>query len=88
MNWINNIIEILDMISNGIDPATGEIIDIEELKKDSAFQSSLKKLNLTCGKTRSGSTYAQFETTYPNHAVIMTEGYFFAAHNKSAFVHC
>ena len=86
MNWINNIIEILDMISNGIDPSTGEIIDIEELKKDSAFQSSLKKLILTCGKTRSGSTYTQFETAYPNHAVIMTEGYFFAAHNKSAFV--
>lgn len=86
MRGINNITELLDMISNGIDPSTGEIIDIEELKKDSAFQSSLKKLNQAFGKIRSGSTYAQFEATYPNHAIIMTEGYFFAAHNKSAFV--
>ena len=86
MSGINNMIEVLDMISNGIDPLTGEVVDVENLKKDSAFQNALKKLIQTYRKTSTGGVYAQFEATYPKHAIIMTEGYFFAAHNKSAFV--
>ena len=86
MSGINNMIEVLDMISNGIDPLTGEVVDVENLKKDSAFQNALKKLIQTYRRTSTGGVYAQFEATYPKHAIIMTEGYFFAAHNKSAFV--
>lgn len=86
MSGINNTIEVLDMISNGIDPLTGEVVDVENLKKDSAFQNALKKLIQTYRRTSTGGVYAQFEATYPKHAIIMTEGYFFAAHNKSAFV--
>ena len=86
MSGINNMIEVLDMISNGIDPLTGEVVDVENLKKDSAFQNALKKLIQTYRRTSTGGVYVQFEATYPKHAIIMTEGYFFAAHNKSAFV--
>ena len=86
MSCVNNIIEILDMISKGVDPSTGEIVDTETLKKDAAFQGALKRLLLSYRRTSAGGVYAQFETAYPKHAIIMTEGYFFAAHNKSAFV--
>ena len=51
MSGINNMIEVLDMISNGIDPLTGEVVDVENLKKDSAFQNALKKLIQTYRRT-------------------------------------
>ncbi len=86
MRGINRIIETLKMLSNGIDPSTGEVIDIEELKQDAAFQSALKNLLQTYKKSGTGGIYSQFEAAYPKHAIIMTEGYFFSAHNKSAFV--
>ena len=86
MSGISNMIEILDMISKGIDPSTGEVVDVEVLKKDPSFHGALKRLTQTYRKTSTGGAYAQFEAAYPKYAIIMTEGYFFAAHNKSAFV--
>ena len=44
MSGINSIVETLNMISDGIDPSTGEIVDIEEAKKDPALQSAIKRL--------------------------------------------
>ena len=63
MSGINNMIEVLDMISNGIDPLTGEVVDVENLKKDSAFQNALKKLIQIYRRTSTGGVYAQFEAT-------------------------
>jgi len=86
MDWVKSITDILTMISEGIDPTTGEIINVEDLKNDPGFQIALKKVERTYDKNRSGSVYARFEAEYPKHAIIMTEGYFFAVHNKSALV--
>lgn len=86
MEWKKNITDTLKMISEGVDPLTGEVVDIKELKQDPAFQSALRDLVRACGNSRSGSKYAQMEAAHPEYAVIMAEGYFFAAHNKSAFV--
>lgn len=77
MTGINRIVETLNMISDGIDPSTGEVIGIEELKQDATFQSALRSLIQTYKKASTSGIYAQFEAAYPKHAIIMTEGYFF-----------
>ena len=85
-NWVKTITETIEMIAAGIDPTTGEVVDFEALKKDSAFQNAIGKLKKTYGKRRRGGLYSRFEKEYPNHAIIMKEGYFYSAHNKSAIV--
>ncbi len=86
MEWTKNITDVLNSISSGVDPSTGEIIDAEILKNDPGFQQALIALQRRYGKARSGGAYARFETEYPHYAIIMTEGYFYTAHNKSAFI--
>lgn len=86
MESSDRIAEMLNMVTEGIDPSTGEIIDAEELKKDPVFQEALKRLSRRYRTVSSGSVYAQFEEAFPYHAIVMTEGYFYAVHNKSAFV--
>ena len=81
-----NFSELIDMIAQGIDPTTGEVIDVEVLKRDTEFLASIKRLNRTYNKSRSGSKYRKFEELYPRHVVVMKEGYFYSVHNASAKV--
>ncbi len=88
MNWVDNIVNTLDLIVDGVDPSTGEIIDTDTLKQNPEFQRALRALGK---KYRSKSskrkgTYAKYEEAYPNHVIIMKEGFFYSAHNKSAAV--
>ncbi|MDC7280010.1 hypothetical protein NXH64_10915 [Butyrivibrio fibrisolvens] len=86
MESVKNITELIKAITLGVDPTTGERVDIEILKKDKDFQDSLrellKKVNLSPGK----SMYTEMEEAYPNHVIIQLERYMYCAHNRSAFV--
>lgn len=83
---MNILSEFLDMIAEGIDPSTGEVLDIEALKKDSDFLNSVKKLNRTYREARTSSKYKKYEELYPQHVIVMKEGFFYSAHNDSASV--
>ena len=44
MNWVDNIVNTLDLIVDGVDPSTGEIIDTDTLKQNPEFQRALRAL--------------------------------------------
>ena len=81
-----NIIEVINLIARGVDPVTGEILDMEELKASKDFKNALKQLNKAYRFKASGSRYRRYEEEYPDCAVIMKEGFFYSAHDMSAVV--
>lgn len=86
MDGIDHIVEMLGLIAKGVDPATGEYMGIGDLKKDPRFQSALEQIVQTFSNKVTKGAYARFEAEFPQYAILMKEGYFYAAHNKSALV--
>ena len=83
---MSQIVEYLELISQGIDPATGEVLEIEELKKDPSFIKAFAQLKRVFKGHHADSRYKEYEKQFPDAVIVMKEGYFFAAHNASAVV--
>lgn len=86
-SWVSSITGILEMIADGVDPTSGEVIDCDILKNAPSFQDVLKKLRRTYAKReKGGGLYKQYEESFPHHAIVMREGYIYTVHNRSAVV--
>lgn len=80
------IIQALAQITEGVNPLTGEIISLQELRQDPAFQEAFRGFLRAYGKAAPKRTYAWYEQEYPQHVVLLWKGDFLAAHNHSALV--
>lgn len=83
---MNKIAEILESIASGIDPITGEVFEIELLREDPSIKQAIKKLRAVFLNKKSNSIYEKYEGLYPEHIIIMKEGYFYRSHNTSALI--
>lgn len=84
---MNEIALLISQIAQGVDPTSGEIFEIEELRGNVDVELALYRLLNAYYRPKSQrGVYAKMENDYPEHAVIMKEGFFFSAHNKSAYV--
>ena len=83
---MNHITEIIEQIASGVDPTTGEAVDIEALREDPDLMRAIKKLNKAFFINKGYSAYSRYEDQYPEHVIIMKEGKFYSSHNASAQV--
>lgn len=81
---MKHIIEILEKLAEGIDPTTGEVFDTEQYRGNPQIISALQKLQKTFYNRKKESKYQKYEIEFPEHIVVMKEGYFYSSHNKSA----
>ncbi len=83
---MTKIAEIIELIASGVDPTTGEVFDTEHLRGDPYIKQAIKKLCKTFLVKKNNSIYSRFEDVYPEHVIIMKEGFFYSSHNASAQV--
>lgn len=81
---MEHIAEILEKLATGIDVTTGEFFDTEKYRGNTEIISAIHQLQRAFYNKRKGGIYQKYENTYPEHIVIMKEGYFYSAHNNSA----
>ena len=81
---MEHIAEVLEKLANGIDITTGEVFDTEKYRGDPQIISAIQQLQRVFYNKKKGGIYQKYENTYPEHIIIMKEGYFYSAHNNSA----
>ncbi len=81
--------EILDMLSQGIDPTTGEVFDVSIFGQWKTY-ASFKQLRTVVSEERKKASkkgsYNKLCEEYPEHIVLVKMGYFYSAFHKSAEV--
>ena len=83
---LKNVTDLINTIALGVDPTTGGKIDLNILRRDGEFLNALSGLREKVNPISNSNTYRQIEEMFPNHVVILQEGYFYKVHNYSAFV--
>ncbi len=77
------IAEILDMISDGINPSTGEILDMSVFEQEETL-AAFKKLKKAITKPAKKGNYRKLCDKYPGHIVLVKVGFFYSAYFESA----
>ena len=73
MGNFKDIVDVLDCISDGINPTTKERFTRWDLLHDSDFQGALERLQKTYRIIERTGAYALYEREYPHHAIISVE---------------
>ena len=79
--------EILELLSSGIDPTTGELFDLSIFGKKDTYEAfkALKEVAVSEHKKASQKgRYARLCLEYPDRIVIVKTGYFYSAYNECA----
>ncbi len=81
------ITEIFNMLADGINPTTGEVIDVAEFgnwKNYDAFKKLRAVVSEEHRRVSKRGMYRKHCEEYPAHIVIVKSGYFYTAYNESA----
>ena len=89
----NLLLKMITTVAEGVDPDTGEIIDVDSIINNKAFKAAIKTINKKYSNTTpqskpSGKSaseiYSEYEKKFPNHVIIRKEGFFYTTRNDSA----